>query len=113
MKIFYAPDEGDAQAWDFDPLRMLTTEAEAIETVTGLTYIQFGEALENGSMKAFRALVWTLRKRHGEAELHYRDVDFPIGALTFENDDAPGDEQEEAEQAGPKEEADSPADGSD
>jgi hypothetical protein len=110
MKIFYAPDDGDAQAWDFDPMRMLTTEAEAIETVTGLTYIQFGEALENGSMKAFRALVWIMRKRHEDPTLKYRDVDFPIGALTFEADDEEPADDEQVDVPGPKEEADSPGD---
>jgi len=107
MKIFYTPDDGDAQAWDFDPMRILTTEAEAIETVTGLTYIQFGEALGNGSMKAFRALVWIMRKRHEDPMLKYRDVDFPIGALTFENDEEPSEGSEE--EPGPK--ADSATDG--
>jgi hypothetical protein len=110
MKIFYAPDDGDPQAWDFDPARMLTSEAEAIETVTEMTYLEFGEALSKGSMKAFRALVWIMRKRHEDATLRYRDVDFPIGALTFENDEPEPADDEQADSPGPKEEADSPGD---
>jgi hypothetical protein len=66
----------------FKPDRLMTTEAEAIEKVTGLAFAAWGAALMKGSASAGRALVWVLRKRT-DPTLRYRDVDFPIGDLSI------------------------------
>lgn len=87
MIVTYTPDEGDKREWRFKPERLLATEAEAVERVTGGTYSEFGASLMNGGVTARRALVWIMRKRDGEPEVKFRDVDFPIGALSIELDD--------------------------
>lgn len=87
MIVTFVPDEGDKQTWTFKPDRLLTTEAEAVERVTGQTYSEFGASLMNGGVTARRALVWIMRKRNGEPGVAFRDVDFPIGALSLELDD--------------------------
>ena len=87
MIVTYTPDEGEPRVWPFKPDRLLTTEAEAVERVTGQTYREFGEALFAGSVTAYRALVWVLRKRNGVPDLRFKDVVFPIGALSIDLDD--------------------------
>lgn len=86
MIVIYSPDEGEQQRWLFSPRTLMAVEAEAIERVTGLTFMEFGQALVRGSMAALRALVWVLLKRQ-EPTLKFADVDFPIGAVTTELDD--------------------------
>ena len=86
MIITYTPDDGEKQVWSFSPERLLTTEAEAIEKVTGQSYADFAEALLNGGITARRAVVWVMRKRCGEPELRFRDVDFPVGAFRLDLD---------------------------
>jgi hypothetical protein len=76
--------DGD-QVWPFKPDRLLTTEAEAIEKVTGLTFGEWGAELMKGGAAARRSLVWVLRKRQ-DPPLRYRDVDFPVGDLLVEYD---------------------------
>lgn len=106
-KITYAPDGEVAQTWDFDPKRLMMAELEAIEKVTGLTFIEFGEGLNKGSAKAMRALVWILRKRHGEPTLRYSEVDFALGDLTTDDDEEQPDDEPEGEALSlvPKEES--------
>lgn len=87
MIVTYVPDDGDKLEFTFKPRRLLTTEAEAIEKITGGTYAEFVDALTEGSITARRALLWSLRKRNGEPEIRFRDVDFPIDALEIELDD--------------------------
>jgi len=87
MIVTFTPDEGAPTVWPFKPDRLLTTEAEAVERVTGLTYSEFGQAIFKGSTTAYRALVWVLRKRNGEPDIRFKDVDFYIGQLEIDLDD--------------------------
>jgi hypothetical protein len=96
MIVTFMHEDGDKREWQFKPDRLLTTEAEAIERVTGMTYADFGESLMNGGMTARRAMVWVLRKRNGEPELKFRDVDFPVGDVDIDLDDG---EKEKMRQA--------------
>jgi hypothetical protein len=96
MIVTFTPDDGEKREWNFQPSRLLTTEAEAIEKVTGQTYADWGQTLLGGGMAARRALVWVLRKRDGEPDLRFRDVDFPVGALEINLD---GGEKERVRQA--------------
>jgi hypothetical protein len=123
--VVYTPDEGEPQRWPFKPGRVMATEAEAIEKVTGYSFQEWGDAMEKGSATALRALVWILRKRHEDPTVRYRDVDFPLGAVEIEMEDddpkppaadgvtdQPGDDGEVDEPA-PKDEATSSGDDSD
>jgi hypothetical protein len=87
MIVTYTSEDGSKHEWEFKPDRLLTTEAEAIERVTGMTYAEFGEKLMNGGMTARRAMVWVLRKRNGEPTLKFREVDFPVGDVDIELDE--------------------------
>ena len=70
----------------FKPNKIMSTEAEAIEGVTQMTFVQWGQALLNGNALCGRALVWVLLKRQNP-NLRFKHVDFPIDELSVELDD--------------------------
>jgi hypothetical protein len=84
--LTFTPDEGEKQEWRFRGDKLMTTEAEAVEKVTGMTYAEFGERLLNGNPTARRAVVWVMRKRT-EPTLRFGEVDFPMGALRLDFED--------------------------
>ena len=102
MKITLAPPGEVAQTWDFDPSRLMVAELGAIEQVTGLSGMTaFGEALNNYSASALRALIWVLRKR-SDPPLRYDAVDFAVGDISVEADEAvPKDDDEETPSSEP------------
>ncbi len=82
-------EDGTERVWDgFKPDRMMNVEAEVIEKLTGMTFMEWGQALLNGSALAARALVFTLKKRDNPSGgIRFRDVVFPIGDLKVDLDD--------------------------
>jgi hypothetical protein len=86
MHVVYAPEDGDKREWDFKGHRILTSEAEALEKVTGISLAEFSPRLMSGSATAKRGLLWLLLRRE-EPSTRYSSVDFPIGDLTVEMDD--------------------------
>lgn len=80
MLLIYRPEGADERQWTFDPQKLLSSEAEAIEKVTGLTYEEFGQALVKGSAAARRALLWVYLKRE-DAPLRFSQVDVPVGSV--------------------------------
>lgn len=69
-----------AEGFQFEGVRyemgnLMLAEARAVQNATGLTPRQFDEALGNFDAFAITALVWIGRKRHGEANLRYEQVD--------------------------------------
>lgn len=87
MNITFKSEKfGDREWLSFKPQRMMSTDSEAIEGVTSLTFVQWGQALMNGSAICGRALVWVLLRQENRA-LRFREVDFPIGDLSIELDD--------------------------
>jgi hypothetical protein len=104
MRITYTPDDGEKQEWQFKPGRLLATEVEAIERVTNMSFLEWAEAMSKGGATGLRALIWVLRKRHGEPELKYRDVDFAYDSVAFEPDEEELAAAEAAQEV-PKEES--------
>lgn len=68
--------------------RLMVTEVEAFEKVTGLA---MQDGLASGSATALRALVWIARKRI-EPELRFSDVDFALEDLEVVGGDDEGDD---------------------
>lgn len=85
MLIIYRPEGGEERTWEFDPQEMLDVEATAIERVTGLTYAEFGEKFLKGSILAWKALLWVLRRR-SEPTLAFRDVSFRVKEFEWQLD---------------------------
>ncbi len=83
MILVYAPEGADERRWTFKPEKLMSSEAEAIEKATHLTYAEFGMELIKGSVTARRALLWVLLKRE-DAPLRLAQVDPPVGSITVE-----------------------------
>lgn len=69
---------GVVYAVDLD--RLENTELIAVEDATNLTLQEWQAGLNRGSMKAFTALVWLLRRRD-EPGLEFTDVRFEVNTL--------------------------------
>ncbi|MEU9793834.1 hypothetical protein AB0E27_24935 [Streptomyces sparsogenes] len=85
MIIVYAPEGGDERRWDLKTARILATEAEAVERVTGLEWEQAKSKVLNGSMLATRAVAWVLLKRD-EPTLRYAQFTPAAAELAYELD---------------------------
>ena len=77
----------DGQVFDYDPNRMLNTEAIALQKVTGMRIPEWAKALEVGDAYALTGLVWLLWRRNGR-EVPFDEVEFDMGGLDLEEDAA-------------------------
>lgn len=91
----------DGQVFDYDPSRMLNTEAIALQKVTGMRMQEWGAALAEGDAFAMTGLVWLLYRRNGR-EVPFDEVEFDIGSLDIQDDEV-------AAEAGPTEAAEAAA----
>lgn len=80
MILNYTPEGASERNWTFIPDKLLSSEAEVIEKVTGMTYAEFGQALIKGSASARRALLWVLLKRE-DPPLRHNQVDPAVGTI--------------------------------
>lgn len=87
MIIVYAPEGGDAHRWDLKEIRIMATEAEAVERVTDLDWATARAKIVKGSMLALRAVAWVLLKRQ-QSTLRYTQFNPAAAELDFEYDAA-------------------------
>lgn len=86
MKLTYTPEgSGTPQTWRYEPGKLLSSEAIAIEKVTDWAYEEFGLHLLQRSMLARKALLWVLLKR-AEPTLRFDQIDPPVSAIELEYD---------------------------
>ena len=78
----------DGQVFDYDPNRMLNTEAIALQKVTGMRMQEWTTALTEGDAFALTGLVWLLFRREGR-EMPFDEVEFDIGSIALEEDAEP------------------------
>lgn len=87
MVFEYRPDgvpEEKWRRWPFEPGRMSNREAEAIEDVTGWTFVQWQDRFFSGSMRAVHAALWVYLRRDKErADLEYDDLEFTDSETWF------------------------------
>lgn len=83
MKFTYAPEGATPRTWDFDPSKIMSPEAEAIERHTGMEYGDWMEALDKTSMRAIHGLLFVLLKREIPT-LKWDEVQFCLGDVEFE-----------------------------
>jgi hypothetical protein len=88
----------DGQVFDYDPNRMLNTEAIAVQKVTGMRMKEWSAALEEGDAFALTGLVWLLWRRSGH-EVAFDEVEFDIGSIRIEEDADLGAEADPTEAA--------------
>jgi hypothetical protein len=87
MNIAFDNEQFGKHEWpNLKVQKMLSTEAEDIEKVTEMSFVQWGQALLNGNALCGRALVWTLLRRENR-NLRFRNVNFTMDELSVELDD--------------------------
>ena len=86
MIITYTPEDGEKREWQFEPRRLMSPEAEAIEKVTHWTFQEFSSKFLAGSMLAYRAVVWIMLKRE-DPPLRFQDVSICLDDLSIGFDD--------------------------
>jgi hypothetical protein len=89
MKLIWTPEDGEPREWLFQPRKLLSPEAEAIEDVGGATWDNFPaftEKLAHSNMKALRAALWVMRKRT-EPRLRFDQVVIRVGEVDLDLDD--------------------------
>lgn len=88
-KLIYVPEDGQRQEFDFDPVRLMSFDAEAIEEVGGAqwaTYGEFIDKLQRGSAKAWRAALW-IKLRQQDPTLKFQHLVVKVNELIFEDED--------------------------
>lgn len=84
MKLTLTQDDGSLQEYDFQPTRLMSPEAEAIEDAGGpawTTFEQFGRKFMSGSQRAYRVALWVCMKR-AQPGIRLSDVSFRVDQLT-------------------------------
>jgi hypothetical protein len=92
MKLVYRIDGQPDEKYDFEPSRLMTAEAEAIEDLKNVkweSFEEFGQLFLKGNAKAHRAALWICKKRL-DPTLKFADLVYPLGALqiTFSDEEA-------------------------
>lgn len=83
MHFVYKPEGAEPQRWEFDPDKLMSPEAEAIERHTGMDYSEWARRVGSGSMLALHGLLFVMLKRT-EPTLRWDQVVFSIGDVDFE-----------------------------
>lgn len=82
MIFTYRPEGAEAREYPFEPNRLMSPEAEAIERVTGVTFAKWQELILEGSMLCTRAFLWVMLKR-SEPTLKFDQVMLSMSEVGF------------------------------
>src|SRR4051812_9442604 len=75
---------------------LMLAEARAIQRATGMTPVKWEDAINEGDAEAITALIWVARKRNGEPNLRFEDVDGDLATFRpYLHDDPVEDEPAE------------------
>lgn len=88
MDVTYTPEGGAAQTWNFNAGRVRTAEAEQIESRSGMRYEEWVLAIQQGSARARRVLLWHLMRRDHPRYRFEDTPDFYMDELVLEYDAA-------------------------
>lgn len=83
MRFTYKPEGATkARSWPFEPLKLMSPEAEAVERLTGMPFNKWVEQVQEGSVTAIHGLLWVLLRRDNPT-LKYDAVQFSMGEVDF------------------------------
>jgi hypothetical protein len=99
MKFVYAPEGAEPKKWDYNPNRMMSPEAEAIERHTGMTFGEFLQKCGQGSFLAIHGLLYVMLKREYPT-LKFDEVQFCLDDVDFEPDDDDPEPEDAADPEG-------------
>jgi hypothetical protein len=83
MQFVYKPEGAEPKKWDFQPDKLMSPEAEAIERLTKMTFGEWSQAVTKGSMLALHGLLYVLLKREIPT-LKWDAVTFSLSEVDFE-----------------------------
>lgn len=63
MRFIYKPEGAEPKSWPFQPTKLMSPEAEAIERHTGMTFGEWQTALMRDSMLAIHGFLFVMLKR--------------------------------------------------
>src|SRR3954469_4917538 len=76
---------------------LMLPEGRAIQPATGMPPGKWEDAINEGDAEAITALIWVARKRNGEPNLRFEEVDGDLATFRqYLHDDPVEDETEEA-----------------
>jgi hypothetical protein len=75
--------EGTVYEWG--SRRLLNTEAILIKRKLGMNVNDWYAAIKDSDPEAVTCMVWLARRRAGEPELRYDDVEFDLGDIQIDN----------------------------
>ncbi|MEV6614269.1 hypothetical protein AB0N31_10675 [Streptomyces sp. NPDC051051] len=85
MFLVYTPEGQDEPTrWKYNPRKMMSSERESIERLTGRTWTEFTKDVVQGSSLCRRALLFTFLKRDHPGAVKFDDVDFAWDELSLE-----------------------------
>lgn len=92
MKLVFSEKGKPDRVFNFEPTKLLSAEAEAIEDIRGAkweTFEEFGQLFLKGNAKAHRAALWICMRRENPA-LRFEELAYEVGDLriTFSDDEA-------------------------
>lgn len=86
MIIEYAPEGGEPRRWNLSTVKLMASEAETLERLTGWTWGEAKQNLSNGSMRALRPFAYVLEKRDNP-QLRYSQFEPAADELDYWLDD--------------------------
>jgi hypothetical protein len=110
VKLIYSPEGGEPQQFDFEPMELLASEAELIESEgAGFwdSYMEFYGKFITGNIRARRVLLWMFLRRTNPT-LELGGVQFRVNEFLNVTDD--DDEELDGELGKDTESEDSPTD---
>lgn len=78
----------EGQEYPYDG-RLMLAEAMAVKTATGMGVLQFEDGVRELDPFAVAAIVWIARRRAGERDLAYTDVDGDLSTFDFVTEPIP------------------------
>jgi hypothetical protein len=85
----------DGQVYEYDPSRLMLTEAIEVQEKTGLNLKRWQAGLEEMDAFAVKALVYLLKKRAGETP-DWATLDFDLASLDIDDEPPPDPPNAEA-----------------
>ncbi len=83
MKFVYKPEGAEPQSWPFQPNKLMSPEAEAIERHTGMTFGQWRDAFFDRSVLAMHGFLFVMLKR-AHPTLKWDEVVFCLDDIDIE-----------------------------
>jgi len=90
MRLIWTPNNGEKREFSFQPAKLVSAEAEAIEDAGGPawdSFEEFGQKFLKGNRRAYRAALWVMLRREQPA-LRFTDLSLRVDEVEVDFDAA-------------------------